>query len=221
MSMDTIEQVATQTAIEQGKAEVDGSASVIAVEDLHKSFGSQTVLNAVSLTVKRGETFAVLGRSGTGKSVLLRLIVGLEKPDSGSIRIHGKDIAGLTLDKLGEVRKKIGFLFQHAALYDSLTVEQNIAFPLQHNRKDISKSERQHRVKALLAEVGMEGDLTKMPSDISGGSRNESGWLGRWLWSRIFCCSMSPPPVLIRSAPRRLMISSSSSRRNITWRPSW
>jgi phospholipid/cholesterol/gamma-HCH transport system ATP-binding protein len=173
--MDTIEQVATQTAIEQGKAEVDGSASVIAVEDLHKSFGSQTVLNAVSLTVKRGETFAVLGRSGTGKSVLLRLIVGLEKPDSGSIRIHGKDIAGLTLDKLGEVRKKIGFLFQHAALYDSLTVEQNIAFPLQHNRKDISKSERQHRVKALLAEVGMEGDLTKMPSDISGGMQKRVG----------------------------------------------
>jgi phospholipid/cholesterol/gamma-HCH transport system ATP-binding protein len=173
--MDTIEQVATQAAIQQGKAEVDGSASVIAVEDLHKSFGSQTVLNGISLAVNRGETLAVLGRSGTGKSVLLRLIVGLEIPDSGSVCIHGQDIAGLTLDKLGEIRKKMGFLFQHAALYDSLTVEENVAFPLQHHKKDISKSERQDRVKKLLAEVGMEGDLTKMPSDISGGMQKRVG----------------------------------------------
>jgi phospholipid/cholesterol/gamma-HCH transport system ATP-binding protein len=178
--MDTIEQVATQTAIaqaaiEQGKAEEDGSASVIAVEGLHKSFGSQTVLNGISLTVKRGETLAVLGRSGTGKSVLLRVIIGLEKPDSGLVRIHGQDIAGLALDQLGEIRKKMGFLFQHAALYDSLTVEQNVAFPLQHHKKDLSKSERRDRVLELLAEVGMEGALTKMPSDISGGMQKRVG----------------------------------------------
>ena len=85
--------------------------------------------------MKRGETLAVLGRSGTGKSVLLRLIIGLEKADSGSVRIHGQDIAGLALDQLGEIRKRMGFLFQHAALYDSLTVEQNVAFPLQHHKK--------------------------------------------------------------------------------------
>ena len=85
--------------------------------------------------MNRGETLAVLGRSGTGKSVLLRLIIGLEKPDSGSVRIHGQDIAGLALDQLGEIRKKMGFLFQHAALYDSLTVEQNVAFPLQHHQE--------------------------------------------------------------------------------------
>jgi len=173
--MDTIEQVATQTAIDQGKAEEDGSASVVAVEGLHKSFGSQPVLKGISLAVKRGETLAVLGRSGTGKSVLLRLIVGLEKPDSGSVRIHGQDIAGLTLDKLGEIRKKMGFLFQHAALYDSLTVEQNVAFPLQHHRKDMSKSERRDRVLELLAEVGMEGGFEKMPSDISGGMQKRVG----------------------------------------------
>ena len=175
MSMNTIEQGVTQNAIDQGKAEADGSASVIAVEDLHKSFGSQKVLAGISLVVKRGETLAVLGRSGTGKSVLLRLVIGLEKPDSGSIQIHGKDIAGLSLDQLGAIRMKMGFLFQHAALYDSLTVEQNVAFPLQHHKKDISKSERQHRVKALLAEVGMEGGLTKMPSDISGGMQKRVG----------------------------------------------
>jgi phospholipid/cholesterol/gamma-HCH transport system ATP-binding protein len=173
--MDTIEQVAIQTALKQGAAEKDGSAPVLAVADLHKSFGSQRVLNGISLTVNRGETFAVLGRSGTGKSVLLRLIIGLEKPDSGSVRIHGQDIAGMALDQIGEIRKKMGFLFQHAALYDSLTVEQNVAFPLQHHKKEMSKSERADRVRELLAEVGMEGNLAKMPSDISGGMQKRVG----------------------------------------------
>jgi phospholipid/cholesterol/gamma-HCH transport system ATP-binding protein len=169
--METIDQV----AIRQGEAEKDGSAPVVAIEDLHKSFGSQKVLNGISLAVKRGETLAVLGRSGTGKSVLLRLIIGLEKPDSGSVRIHGQNIAGLALDRLGEIRKKMGFLFQHAALYDSLTVEQNVAFPLQHHKKTMSTSEKAGRVRQLLAEVGMEGDLAKMPSDISGGMQKRVG----------------------------------------------
>jgi phospholipid/cholesterol/gamma-HCH transport system ATP-binding protein len=142
---------------------------------LHKSFGTQTVLNGVSLAVKRGETLAVLGRSGTGKSVLLRLIIGLEKPDSGSILLHGQDIAGLALDQMGEIRKKMGFLFQHAALYDSLTVEQNVAFPLQHHKREMTKSERGDRVHQLLSEVGMEDALAKMPSDISGGMQKRVG----------------------------------------------
>jgi phospholipid/cholesterol/gamma-HCH transport system ATP-binding protein len=157
------------------EAEVDGSTPVIAVEDLHKSFGSQKVLNGISLTVSRGETLAVLGRSGTGKSVLLRLIIGLQKPDTGSVRIHGQDIAGMSLDQLGKIRKGMGFLFQHAALYDSLTVEQNVAFPLQHHKKELSKSELADRVKQLLAEVGMEGHFEKMPSDISGGMQKRVG----------------------------------------------
>src|SRR5271170_1654725 len=169
--METIDQV----AMKQDTAEKDGSAPVVAVESLHKSFGSQNVLNGVSVAVGRGETLAVLGRSGTGKSVLLRLIIGLEAPDSGSVRIHGQDIAGLALDQMGDVRKKMGFLFQHSALYDSLTVEQNVAFPLLHHKKDMSKSERSDRVKELLAEVGMEGDLEKMPSDISGGMQKRVG----------------------------------------------
>jgi phospholipid/cholesterol/gamma-HCH transport system ATP-binding protein len=169
--METIDQV----AIRQAEAEKEGSAPVVAIEDLHKSFGSQKVLDGISLAVKRGETLAVLGRSGTGKSVLLRLIIGLEKPDLGSVRIHGQDIAGLALDKLGEVRKKVGFLFQHAALYDSLTVEQNVAFPLEHHKKEMSKSEKGDRVKLLLAEVGMGNDLAKMPSDISGGMQKRVG----------------------------------------------
>ena len=169
--MDAIDQV----AVKRGETEKDSSAPAIAVEDLHKSFGSQKVLNGISLAVSRGETLAVLGRSGTGKSVLLRLVIGLEKPDSGSVRIHGQDIAGLALDQIGEIRKKMGFLFQHAALYDSLTVEQNVAFPLQHHKKEMSRSEQGDRVRKLLAEVGMEGDLEKMPSDISGGMQKRVG----------------------------------------------
>src|SRR5277367_6710792 len=147
------------TAMPRPEPEADTNTPAIAikVDDVHKSFGEQKVLNGVSLAVSRGQTLAVLGRSGTGKSVLLRLIIGLEKPDSGSIRIHGQDIAGMELDQLGEIRMKMGFLFQHAALYDSLTVEQNVAFPLEHHKPEMSQSERGDRVRQLLTEVGMEG----------------------------------------------------------------
>ena len=133
------------------------------------------MLNGISLAVCSGETMAVLGRSGTGKSVLLRLIIGLDKPDSGSVRIHGQDLAGLTLDQIGAIRKKMGFLFQQAALYDSLTVAENVAFPLQHHRRDLSRSEQSDRVRQLLAEVGIEGSQDKMPSDISGGMQKRVG----------------------------------------------
>lgn len=162
-------------AMKQGPTETQGDECVVAVENVYKSFDGRQVLNGISLRVDRGETLAVLGRSGTGKSVLLRLIIGLETPDSGSIGIHGQDIVGLALDRMGEIRKKMGFLFQHAALYDSLTVGENVAFPLEHHRRELSRSERSDRVKQLLAEVGMEGDLKKMPSDISGGMQKRVG----------------------------------------------
>jgi phospholipid/cholesterol/gamma-HCH transport system ATP-binding protein len=145
------------------------------MENLQKSFGRQKVLDGINLSVPRGETLAVLGRSGTGKSVLLRLIIGLAKPDSGQVRINGKDIAGLGLDKMGEIRKKMGFLFQNAALYDSLTIAENVAFPLVHHRREMSNSERADRVKELLAEVGLEAGFEKMPSDISGGMQKRVG----------------------------------------------
>ncbi|MGD0213277.1 MAG: ATP-binding cassette domain-containing protein [Terriglobales bacterium] len=173
--MDTIAQVPIQTAMEPRNSAKHGGAPAIGVEGLYKSFASQKVLNGIGLTVSRSETLAVLGRSGTGKSVLLRLIIGLEKPDSGSVRIHDQDIAGLGLDQLGKIRIKMGFLFQHAALYDSLTVEQNVAFPLQHHKKQMSKADRADRVRQLLAEVNMEGHLEKMPSDISGGMQKRVG----------------------------------------------
>ena len=153
----------------------DGSIPAVSVVDLHKSFGEQKVLNGINLSVSPGETLAVLGRSGTGKSVLLRIIIGLQKPDSGAVRIHGQDIEGLDLDRLSTIRMKMGFLFQQAALYDSLTVEQNVMFPLQHHCKEMSKSMQRDRVRELLAEVGMEGHLEKMPSDISGGMQKRVG----------------------------------------------
>jgi phospholipid/cholesterol/gamma-HCH transport system ATP-binding protein len=162
-------------SMKEAEPEQDSCVPVVAVENLRKAFGSQKVLNGISLSVDRGETLAVLGRSGTGKSVLLRLIIGLERPDSGSIRIRGQEIAGLDLDGMGEIRKRMGFLFQHAALYDSLTVEENVAFPLEHHRKEMPRAERDDRVQQLLAEVGMEGGLAKMPSDISGGMQKRVG----------------------------------------------
>jgi phospholipid/cholesterol/gamma-HCH transport system ATP-binding protein len=164
-AMATTDNTATKPREDQNA----GAASAVAVENLNKSFGAQKVLNGVSLSVDRGKTLAVLGRSGTGKSVLLRVIIGLAKPDSGSVRIQGEEIASLSLDGLGDVRKKMGFLFQHAALYDSLTVAQNVAFPLEHHRRDMSQSEQHDRVTQLLGEVGMEAARDKMPSDISGG----------------------------------------------------
>ena len=148
--------------------------SPIVIEDLHKSFGEQKVLNGINLVVKGGETLAVLGRSGTGKSVLLKLIVGLQKPNGGSIHVLGQEIAKLDPDGLNKVRRKIGFLFQSAALYDSLTVEENVAFPLaRHSR--LSEAERKTRARELLSAVAMEHDLEKLPSEISGGMQKRVG----------------------------------------------
>jgi len=166
---------AYNNALAPEKPTPESNLPIVAVKEVRKSFGVHRVLNGVSLNVARGETLAVLGRSGTGKSVLLRLIIGLETPDSGSVCIDGQDIAGLPIDRMSEIRKQMGFLFQHAALYDSLTVAENVAFPLEHHRKDLSRSERADRVQHLLAEVGMEGDLRKMPSDISGGMQKRVG----------------------------------------------
>jgi len=147
---------------------------VLLIRDVHKSFGAQPVLDGINLTVVRGETLAVVGRSGTGKSVLLKLIIGLDHPDAGSIRIQGQEIAGLGLNEMNRLRIRMGFLFQHAALYDSLTVEQNVAFPLVRHTK-MTESERSDRVKELLSSVGMEHDLHKMPSNISGGMQKRVG----------------------------------------------
>jgi len=146
----------------------------VVVKGLRKSFGEQRVLNGVDLTVAKGETVAVMGRSGTGKSVLLKLLVGLQAPDAGSISIQGEEITSLGINRLNEIRKKVGFLFQQAALYDSLTVEENVAFPLSRHSQ-LSATERKDRVDELLKSVDMQEGLQKLPSEISGGMQKRVG----------------------------------------------
>jgi len=153
--------------------DTNAAAPAVECQGLHKRFGSLEVLRGVSLSVPQGETLVVLGRSGTGKSVLLKLIVGLQKPDSGSIHIHGQDVTHLKAAELNALRARVGYLFQDAALYDSMTVEQNVAFPLRHHQTQIPNSA--DRVRQLLAFVGMEADGTKLPSEISGGMKKRVG----------------------------------------------
>src|SRR5436190_8019385 len=114
----------------------------IEVRGLKKSFGAQKVLDGIDLSIAHGEVLTVLGCSGTGKSVLLKLLIGLEKPDAGSICLENQEITDLPLDQLNEVRKKVGFLFQQAALYDSMTVEQNVMFPLMRHTNSAVKDQR-------------------------------------------------------------------------------
>ena len=127
-------------------------APPIVIEDLRKSFGEQVVLDGISLQVASGETVAVLGRSGTGKSVLLKLIIGLQAPDSGSVRISGQEIKGLDTKQLNEVRKRVGFLFQQAALYDSLTVQDNVAFPLSRHMTMSAEESAAYSVAPVISE---------------------------------------------------------------------
>jgi phospholipid/cholesterol/gamma-HCH transport system ATP-binding protein len=147
----------------------------IAIQQVTKSFGPQRVLDGVTFHVRRGETLGVLGRSGTGKSVLLRIIVGLQTPDSGEALVLGTNMSESSPKDINAARMQMGFLFQHAALYDSLTVEDNVAFPLVHHRKDLSGSDRRDRVSDLLREVGLDGHGTKMPANISGGMQKRAG----------------------------------------------
>jgi phospholipid/cholesterol/gamma-HCH transport system ATP-binding protein len=154
--------------------EQENKQAELVIEGLSKSFGSQKVLSGFNLNVAQGETVAVLGRSGTGKSVLLRLLIGLQKPDSGCIRIQGQEITGLDEKPLNEIRKGIGFLFQQGALYDSLTVEQNVEFPLDRH-STLNAEERKSRAHELLESVGMGHDGDKMPSEISGGMQKRVG----------------------------------------------
>jgi phospholipid/cholesterol/gamma-HCH transport system ATP-binding protein len=146
----------------------------VVVKGLRKSFGEQQVLKGIDLAVNKGEILAVLGKSGTGKSVLLRLLIGLEKADAGSICIRGQETTNLQMDQLNEMRLKVGFLFQEGALYDSLTIAENVAFPLRRHTK-MADSERQEKVRTLLNSVGLDKDLEKMPGGISGGMRKRVG----------------------------------------------
>lgn len=147
------------------------SSTVIEISDLKKSFGEQHVLNNISLQLLTGENLVVLGKSGSGKSVLIKCIVRLLVPDSGTIKVLGEDVGGLNDNALRVLRMKIGFLFQSGALYDSMTVGQNIEFPLRRIKKGITRKDTEDKVKEVLEQVGLPDTADKMPSQLSGGMR--------------------------------------------------
>ena len=144
---------------------------VIEIKNLKKSFGSQMVLSNVSMKLLRGENLVVLGKSGTGKSVLIKCIVGLLNFEGGSIDVFGKSVTGLSRSELGELRQKTGFLFQSGALYDSMSVKQNLEFPLRRTKRELTEKEISEKVATVLENVGLADALNKMPSQLSGGMR--------------------------------------------------
>ena len=148
---------------------------VIAIKDLYKSFEELDVLKGVDLTVYKGENVVVLGRSGSGKSVLIKIIVGLLKPDSGEVRVLGQEVEALQEKELNALRLRIGFSFQSSALYDSMNIRQNLEFPLRMNRKNISKKEIALAVEEVLNAVGLEDKVNQMPAELSGGQRKRIG----------------------------------------------
>ena len=147
---------------------------VISLSHVKKSFGSNEVLKDISLAVKKGESVVTLGKSGSGKSVALKCIVGLMLPDSGSINVLGKNIPELTYEGLQYIRKKLGFVFQGGALYDSMSVRQNIEFPLVRNT-DLKHGQINERIERSLDDVGLLDAIDKMPSELSGGMRKRVG----------------------------------------------
>lgn len=150
-------------------------ASLIEFKNVYKSYGSNKVLNGISFTVKRGENLVILGKSGSGKSVAVKCLVGLTKVDKGEIFISGEDITKLNEEDLNQIRMKIGFLFQNGALYDSMTVRENLIFTLQHNQKNLTEQEMESAVKEALQNVGLEEAIDQLPAELSGGMRKRIG----------------------------------------------
>lgn len=148
---------------------------VIHISDLYKSFGDLHVLRGIDLDLFRGENLVVLGRSGTGKSVLIKIIVGLLKKDSGIVEVFGREIDDLSTSELRELRMKVGFSFQGSALYDSMTVRENLEFPLVRNTKNLSKQQVQYEIEEVLDSVGLLQTINQMPSELSGGQRKRIG----------------------------------------------
>lgn len=147
------------------------SQTVIEIKNLQKGFGNLKVLNDISLHLNRQENLVVLGKSGTGKSVLIKCIARLLKADNGTITVLGQEVNSLKFNDLNEIRKKIGFLFQSGALYDSMTVKENLEFPLRRIKKELTNAEIDKKVQETLENVGLKDVLYKMPSELSGGMR--------------------------------------------------
>jgi len=150
------------------------SEAAVRFDGVSKRFGALEVLNDVSFDIPQGKAFCLLGRSGTGKSVTLRHIIGLVQPDSGKVFVEGRDITTLSARELGDVRQHMGFLFQNAALFDSMSVGDNVAFPLRRHTK-LSAGDIRERARKKLADVGLEAAYDQMPADLSGGMKKRAG----------------------------------------------
>jgi phospholipid/cholesterol/gamma-HCH transport system ATP-binding protein len=161
--------------MEKAKANIDYTNPVIQIKGLEKSFDTNSVLRHVDLELFQGENLVVLGRSGSGKSVLIKIISGLLKPDKGDVVVLGHNIAEISNRELEELRIRIGFSFQNSALYDSMTVRKNLEFPLVRNRKGIGKKEINDAVETVLDAVGLSQTINQMPSELSGGQRKRIG----------------------------------------------
>ena len=148
---------------------------VIEVNNLKKSFGNTEILSGISFTVNKGENVVILGKSGTGKSVTIKCIAGLLIQDEGSLKVFGREVKDLEEDKLKALRCRVGFLFQSAALYDSMTVRENLTFPLKKVLKIKDKAEIENRCIEVLKAVGLGDAIDKMPADLSGGMRKRMG----------------------------------------------
>lgn len=158
----------------ENKNESTSSDPILKITDLKKSFGKLDVLKDVNLTMNKGETVVILGRSGTGKSVILECIIGLLSPDSGNIEVFGKEFLNLPEKEENKLRIKIGFLFQSGALYDSMTVRQNLEFPV-IRQPDYKKEDLTSKVEEQLKNVGLEQAIDKVPSELSGGMKKRIG----------------------------------------------
>ena len=161
--------------MEKGKAHIDYKDAVITIRGLEKSFGDFEVLRGIDLDLYQGENLVVLGRSGTGKSVLIKIISGLLKADKGEVSVLGCNMNTITEKELQELRVRIGFSFQNSALYDSMTVRKNLEFPLVRNRKGITRKEIDSSVERVLDAVGLLHTINQMPSELSGGQRKRIG----------------------------------------------
>jgi phospholipid/cholesterol/gamma-HCH transport system ATP-binding protein len=161
--------------MEKEKAKIDLNNMVIKIRGLEKAFDDYSVLRGVDLDLYQGENLVVLGRSGTGKSVLIKLISGLLKADKGTIEVFGEDVSKLNDKQWQALRIRIGFSFQNSALYDSMTVRKNLEFPLVRNRRNLTQQEIDKEVESVLDAVGLLQTINQMPAELSGGQRKRIG----------------------------------------------
>ena len=155
--------------------EEKNSKPIVEIKGLSKSFDENDVLVNVNLNLYPTENLVVLGKSGTGKSVLIKCLVGLIPPDNGTLKVFGKDISEINDDDFNKMRRRIGFLFQSAALYDSMSVKENLEFPLKRHQRNLSKAERLQLIEEALENVGLISAIDKMPAELSGGMRKRIG----------------------------------------------